>query len=58
MKRLAVVGLLLLSLTACGQSVDDVKRDAEFTKVCIEAGGHVWYGFVGEMNCSFQKPRN
>lgn len=50
---IAVLGCLLL--TGCGNSVDDVKRDAEFAKVCKDSGGHVWYdGLNGGIHCSFE----
>lgn len=56
MKRtLAALALLgCLTLTACGESVEDVKRDAEFAKICKDSGGHILYDGFDVMHCSFE----
>jgi hypothetical protein len=55
MRKLAIISALLLGLTGCGQSVDDVKRDAEFTKTCKDGGGHVYYNDFSGIFCSFRE---
>lgn len=50
-----LVCFALAMMTACGNGIDDVKRDAEFTKTCKDSGGHVWYdGLTGGIHCSFE----
>lgn len=55
MRLLAIVMvlLLLLAITACGQSLEDVKEQAEFARVCTEGGGHVVYDMFNNSHCSF-----
>jgi hypothetical protein len=49
-----LVGLmLLLALTGCGQTVEDVRRDAEFVKVCEDNKGRVMYNMLNQMYCFF-----
>lgn len=48
-----VLTVLAVLLTGCGQTVADVKRDAAFTKICTEGGGHVYYPDFGGIACSF-----
>jgi hypothetical protein len=51
-----LVGLmLLLALTGCGQTVEDVRRDAEFVKTCEGNGGWVTYNMLNQMFCFFDK---
>lgn len=56
MKRTIIAAALAvgaLLLTGCGDSVDNIKRDAEFAKTCKDGGGHVWYDGFNEIRCSF-----
>lgn len=39
--RVAAALLLLLALAGCGETVDQVHHDAQFTKACHDAGGKV-----------------
>ena len=56
-KRVVLVVLsmvALVGLTGCAQTVDDVKRDAAFAKVCHEHGGKVYYADpYGDIACDF-----
>jgi hypothetical protein len=58
-KRVALIIFLvcfaLAVMTACGQSPDDLKRDAEFVKVCKDNGGHILYDMFNGMHCSFEE---
>lgn len=52
----AIGALILLGATACNQSIDDVKREGEFAKICRENGGETFYnGLTGALQCSFSK---
>lgn len=53
MKKASIALLLLVSLTACGQSVEDVKKEAEFVKVCRDSGGRIDYDGWNQMFCNF-----
>jgi hypothetical protein len=57
MRRGAAVvlgALILLGATACNQSIEDVKRDGEFSKACKENGGEPFYnGLTGALQCDF-----
>jgi hypothetical protein len=50
-----LVGLmLLLALTGCAaETVEDVRRDAEFVKVCEDNKGRVMYNMLNQMYCFF-----
>jgi len=54
---IAAVFFIALLLTGCGQSVDDAKREAEFTKVCKDGGGRVLYNDFGAIFCRFNEAR-
>jgi len=56
MSRAAIALVLLLALTGCGQSLDDVKREAEFAKTCKDSGGRVYYQDFAGIMCSFREP--
>jgi len=56
-RRAALIAALLLALTGC-QNVADVKRDAEFTKVCKDGGGRVAYNDLGGIFCRFNEVHN
>ena len=55
MKRFAVALIALLALTGC-QNVADVKRDAEFAKICKDGNGRVAYNDFGGIFCRFNEP--
>ena len=50
---IAAAVLLSVSLTGCGQTVDDVKREGAFAKVCHDQGGRVFYDGGNSIRCSF-----
>ena len=53
---IALGALILLGATACGQTVEEVKREGEFAKICRENGGETFYnGLTGALQCSFYK---
>lgn len=60
MKRFIVVivsAIVSLFLVGCESSIEDVQREAEFTAICVDGGGHIWYNGWGEINCSFEKEK-
>jgi outer membrane lipoprotein-sorting protein len=59
MKKLIALALLALGMTLSGcaaESVEELRKNAEYAKVCEENGGHVNYNMINQMMCSFYKP--
>ena len=49
-----VVVVAALGLTACErESLDEVRKNAEFTKVCRDGGGKTDYDGFGNLRCNF-----
>lgn len=58
MKRVAVVLIGLVMLTGCKPSLDDVKQDVEFVRVCEEGGGRIGYNGFNQMRCIFSEAKS
>lgn len=61
MRRIGTSLLVLVaavSLVACEQSIEDVKEEAEFAKVCKDGGGRVDYDGFNQMFCNFYEKRS
>lgn len=55
MKRVAIGAMIVMAvlyLTACGDSLEDIERDAKFKNACHEAGGRVYW--AEGYRCNFE----
>lgn len=42
-----VLGLALVTLTGCGETVEDIKKEAAFIEACHDTDGKFSYGSFG-----------
>ena len=61
--RRALIGLVaacvvVTSLTGCGgrETVEQLKKDAEFKTACEDAGGRLWQNDFFEYHCDLSTP--